>query len=246
MISYAQILEDVILDRALRHVTGGFYVDVGGYHPDRGSITKHFYDNGWRGINIEPGKNYFPPFVTMRPRDVNLQVAVSDHAGEATFYEMDQISTLEARVADQHRDHITGEYTVPVMTLAQICDEHAPNEIHFLKIDVEGHEGAVLRGMDFRRFRPWVLVIEAKEPNRLDISTHEQWEQSVLNAGYTFAFADILNRYYVANEHKDLLQYFGPADDYIRATDIWRVMELEQQLADANRRLQELNASTIA
>lgn len=229
MISYAQMLEDVLLDRALRHVREGFYIDVGGYHPDRDSVTKHFYEQGWNGVNIEPGASYFPEFVRLRPRDINLHVAVSDHAGEATFYEMDQISTLETRFANRHSEHLTGQYTVPLMTLAQICEQHAPNDIHFLKIDVEGHEAAVIRGADFARFRPWVMVIEAKEPNNLDASTHGEWEQMVLDAGYTFAHADILNRYYVANERRNLLQYFSlPADDYRRANDIWRIMELER------------------
>jgi FkbM family methyltransferase len=228
------MLEDVLLNRALGHIENGFYIDIGGYHPDRDSVTKHFYANGWRGVNVEPGAKYFPEFMRLRPDDINLQVAVSDHIGEATFYEMDQISTLEQRHAIRHRELQTGQYMVSVTTLAQLCEEHAPGEIHFLKIDVEGHEAAVVRGANFKKFRPWVLVIEAKEPNRLDLPTHGEWEHMILEGGYTFAYADILNRYYVANEHRDLLQYFTmPADDYRRANDIWRIMELEQQLRDA-------------
>ena len=244
MISYAQVYEDVILCRALQHVSEGFYIDVGGFHPDRDSVTKHFYENGWHGVNVEPGPNYFPQFVTLRPRDINLQVAVSDHAGEAVFYEMDQVSTLEARYVDRHREYLTGQYTVPLVTLEQICEQHAPDEIHFLKIDVEGHEAAVLRGANFNRYRPWVMVIEAKEPNRVDISTHHEWEDLVLQAGYSLAYADVLNRYYVAKEHKNLLQYFGPVDVYVRANDIWQRMDLERQLAEAHERIRQLESLT--
>ncbi len=237
MISYAQMLEDVLLNRALGHIQNGFYIDIGGYHPHRDSVTMHFYENGWRGVNVEPGAKHFPEFVRLRPRDINLQVAASDHMGEAIFYEMDQISTLEQHNAARHRDYQTAEYIVPVVTLAHICEEHAPDEIHFLKVDVEGHETAVVRGADFNKFRPWVLVIEAKEPNRLDHSTHHEWEHMVLDGGYTFAHADIINRYYVANEHRNLLHHFTvPADNYRRATDIWRIMELEQSLRDAVNR----------
>jgi FkbM family methyltransferase len=245
MISYAQMKEDILLYRALNFVSpsDGFYIDVGGFHPTRDSVTKHFYDIGWRGINIEPGIHYFPPFAEERLRDINLQVAISDTNGEATFFEMDQVSTLEQRFADRHREHQTGEYKVEVITLAHVCEKYVTSEIHFLKIDVEGHEAAVLRGADFNRFRPWIMVIEAKEPNRLDVSTHHEWEQMVFDAGYTFAYADILNRYYVANERKNLLQFFGlPADDFIRAVDIWRIMDLERQLAEANTRISELES----
>jgi FkbM family methyltransferase len=247
MITYAQMREDIILHRALSHVPyqQGFYIDIGAYHPDRDSVTKHFYDHGWRGINIEPGAKYFPAFPVERPRDINLQVAVSDHSGTAVFYEMDQISTLEARFADRGRESQTGEYNVEIVTLAEVCEQHAPSEIHFLKIDVEGHEEAVLRGADFCKFRPWVMVIEAKEPNRLDVSTHQDWEHIVFDAGYTFAYADILNRYYVSNEHKDLLQYFGlPADDFSKASDIWRIAELERQLQQALADLAHLKGAT--
>lgn len=255
LFTYAQVMEDIILHRALKHVapSEGFYIDIGGYHPIYDSVTKLFYDLGWHGVNVEPGAKYFPAFETERLRDVNLQLAVSDHEGEATFFEMDQTSTLETRFAKPNDAVFSGQYSVPVTTLSQICRDHAPSEIHFLKIDVEGHEAAVIRGMDFKRYRPWVMVIEAFEPNRLDRPTHQEWESMVVAAGYTFAYADILNRYYVSNERKDLLQYFGlPADDFHKARDIWRAMEVERQrddyerrLSEANLKLEELGASPV-
>ena len=236
MITWAQAREDILLHRALHriHHSVGFYIDVGGYDPNHDSVTRHFYDHGWRGINIEPGEKLFPAFVAARPRDVNLQVAVTDRPGEVTFHEVDgQLGTLEERFANRHAaaGMATRSYTVPAMTLAQICDEHAPTEIHFLKIDVEGHEGAVLRGMNFNRHRPWILVIEATEPNRLDVPTYGEWDGLVLESGYTFAYTDVLNRYYVANEHRDLLQHFSvPANDFRRGSDVKRIAELEREV----------------
>lgn len=174
-------------------------------------MTKHFYDHGWRGVNIEPGADLFPAFVRERPRDINLQVAVSDNPGQVTFHEVEgQLGTLEDRFADRHMKAglATRSYTVPAMTLTQICEQYAPSEIHFLKIDIEGHEGAAIRGMDFRRFRPWVMVIEATEPNDLTAPNYQEWDPIVRAAGYRMAYTDVLNRYYVANEHIDLLQYF--------------------------------------
>src|SRR5262249_37761326 len=86
MISYAQNREDVLLARVLREVEGGFYVDVGAHDPSNCSITRHFYDSGWRGINIEPGV-IFDRLVQDRPRDINLNVAASEEDGVVTFYE---------------------------------------------------------------------------------------------------------------------------------------------------------------
>jgi small-conductance mechanosensitive channel len=73
-----------------------------------------------------------------------------------------------------------------------------------LKIDVEGFEEAVLRGMDFVRWRPWILVIEATLPNSR-ATNHAAWENLVTAHDYQFAYFDGLNRYYVAAEHAELL-----------------------------------------
>ncbi len=251
MISYAGALEDVLLHRAIHHVPhhDGFYIDVGAYHPHHDSVTKHFYDHGWRGINIEPSPDLFAPFVAERTRDINLQAAISSKPGEVTFYQVDgqQLGTLEKRHADRHASHGFGtrSCTVPAMTLTQVCEQHAPPEIHFLKIDVEGHEAGVLEGMDFKRFRPWIMVIESTHPNTGDPSFQE-WEHIVLPAGYRFAYTDVLNRYYVANEHLDLMQRFavGP-DRYQDAKLVKEVEQLRMDLADTRRELEQVNRSRV-
>ena len=52
--SYAQNFEDVILYRALGSIRNGFYIDVGAQHPEIDSVSKAFYDLGWRGVHVEP------------------------------------------------------------------------------------------------------------------------------------------------------------------------------------------------
>lgn len=248
--SYAQQREDVMLHRALHHVhhDNGFYIDIGAYDPCDDSVTRHFYEHGWKGINVEPGERLFPSFVEHRPRDINLRVAVTDRAGEVTFHEfgasgIEQLGTLEKRFADRHA--AAGlprrSYTVPAMTLTAICEQYAPSEIQFLKIDVEGHEASVIRGMDFSRFRPWVLVIEAMEPNNLGAPTYQEWDSAVISAGYTFVHMDVVNRYYVANEHPELFHHFSvPTDDYVYARERNRMADLQRELDWAKNRIAEL------
>jgi FkbM family methyltransferase len=212
-ISYAQNNEDVLLWRALGQVENGFYIDVGANDPVEHSVTKAFYDAGWHGINIEPLPVHIDAFQEQRPRDINLAVAAGSEDGSLTLYDVPAVrgwASPEASVAELHRTegHEVAELTVPVRTLASVCAEHVRGEIHFLKIDVEGFEGEVLRGMDFARWRPWVLVIEATLPNSRE-TNHDTWEHLVTSQRYRYAWFDGLNRYYVAEEHPELLQHFG-------------------------------------
>jgi FkbM family methyltransferase len=223
LITYAQNFEDVLLWRALGHVKDGFYIDVGANDPVEHSVTRAFYDAGWRGISIEPLPAFHHLFALQRPRDINLAIAAGAEDGELTLYDVPAVrgwASPERDVAAAHQaqGYQVAELKVPVRTLASICAEHVAGEIHFLKIDVEGFEGEVLRGMDFARWRPWVLVIEATLPDSR-VTNHETWEHLVTGQRYRYVWFDGLNRYYVAEEHAELAASFGTPpnvfDDFI-------------------------------
>jgi FkbM family methyltransferase len=208
LISYAQNLEDVMLWRALRQVGTGFYIDVGANDPTEDSVTRGFYDLGWSGINIEPLEKHFEDLVAARPRDVNLRLALGRQNGQLVVHETTVRGTATARETFAAQYRASGKWlrtvSVPMQTLASVCEEHVTAEIHFLKIDVEGYEREVLEGADFRRYRPWVLVIEAIEPSG-GHDAFTEWEPIVLQAGYRFAYFDGLNRFYVARERAELI-----------------------------------------
>ena len=76
--SYSQEGEDVILQYIFRDQETGFYVDIGAHHPKRFSNTFGLYKMGWLGINVDPLPGCMDAFRKQRPRDINLEVAVSD------------------------------------------------------------------------------------------------------------------------------------------------------------------------
>jgi FkbM family methyltransferase len=256
-VSYSQNSEDVLLWRALGNIPHGFYIDIGANDPVEHSVTKAFYDAGWRGISVEPLPSFHQAFLDQRPRDVNLAVAAGATNGELTLYDVPAVrgwASPEESVAELHRSegHTVAEITVPVRTLASICEEHVHGEIHFLKIDVEGFEGEVLRGMDFARWRPWVLVIEATLPNSR-ATNHAAWEHMVTSQRYRYAWFDGLNRYYVAEEHAELLAHLeiqpNVFDEFIshHLDGAWKQIEtLRTQAAEGWARAADMEQNALA
>ena len=210
--SYAQNFEDVMLWRALGHVPNGFYIDVGAQHPVIDSVSKAFYEHGWRGVHVEATSVYATMVRADRPDEIVLQVALGDKPGSLTFYEIPDtgLSTGDASIAEHHR--LQGfnvvETVVPCMTLAEVFRQFAQPDIHWLKIDVEGMEAQVLAGWGDCPVRPWILVIESTYPNS-QIEMHQTWESAVLDRGYINTYFDGLSRYYVLANRSDLAQKFN-------------------------------------
>ena len=176
-ISYAQNFEDVMLWRALKHVKNGFYIDVGAAWPDKHSVTKAFYDSGWRGINIEPNPELWRLLSTDRPRDINLGIALADERGHQELHIIADtgLSSLDRDVTALHEAggfRSEGNH-VEVSTLSDVWSQHVGSkQVHFLKVDVEGLERKVLLGNDWSRNRPWLVVVEATMP-ATQIESHE-------------------------------------------------------------------------
>ncbi len=207
---YGQHGEDRRLAELLAHRRRGFYIDVGAWDPVQDSVTKHFYDRGWHGINVEPHPGFAELLARARPRDVTLPVALADVPGEQTLtlvghtglssFEDAFASHAEAWVKEnRERPAAIERVTVPVLTLAEICRRHVPpgTQIDFLKIDVEGWEDRVLRGGDWDAYRPRILLIEAVEP-LTEVPAWEAWDGFVRERGYAFLEFDGLNRWYVS------------------------------------------------
>jgi FkbM family methyltransferase len=198
LISYSQNREDVILNALLKNVNKGFYVDVGANHPVTDSVTKHFYEHDWNGINIEPATNLFALLEADRPRDTNVKVGISNQVGELKFREYPLGDFYYAK------EYIDQE--VPVTTLAKLLAQYAPNKkIDFMKIDIEGYEFEAVEGNDWEKYRPTVVCIEANH-------VMHDWHPILEKARYVKVFWDGLNEYFVAKEHKDVIDQFSYAD----------------------------------
>lgn len=160
--------EDLILSKIAKFSKSqrGFFVDVGAHHPFRFSNTALFYLHGWRGVNIDPTPGAIERFRKMRPRDINLDVAISEDESVRNFYIYSE-AALNGIDCDRSEELAGTGYrlinTIPVRTvpLAKVLKQHlaALPKPNFLTVDAEGHDLEVLRSNDWDRFPfEWVLA----------------------------------------------------------------------------------------
>ncbi|NPU91488.1 MAG: FkbM family methyltransferase [Gammaproteobacteria bacterium] len=241
-ISYAQNFEDVMLWRALKSVAAGFYVDVGAAWPRHHSVTAAFYDKGWRGINIEPNPSFYAMLCAERKRDINLNIlvgGVEDNDVEFFVIEGTGLSTINKDIAETHRGDGFGSERLSVQqkTLAKVLSEHCEGqEIHFLKVDAEGAEAAVLMSNDWKKFRPWICVIEATLPLSSEES-HEEWDKHLVSNGYFHVYSDGLNRFYIRQESQALADFFKLPPNVFDSYETYKTVKLKERVHQLERKL---------
>tara|TARA_B100000614_G_C14528381_1_gene485470 strand:- start:624 stop:1532 length:909 start_codon:yes stop_codon:yes gene_type:complete len=213
MISFAQNFEDVMLARLFPSGYRGTYLDIGAADPVYLSVTKHFYDKGWRGVNVEPLPRCQRRLSLLRPEDINVQAVVGSAAGSCRFYEIadypENSTALESLARKlEEQGHSVKIHEIPIMRLDEICARHFDaREIDFMKIDVEGGETELLMSGDWVRFRPRALVMEAVEVNgRKRVS--DEWEHILTGNGYSKVWFDGLNDFFLRDEDIELKKHF--------------------------------------
>ena len=191
-----------------------------------------------------------------RPRDTIIEACAGREDGVIVLHHVLDTglsSVLHSAVdALEDTDYQIVDVEVPVRRLDAILTEAGldpADPIHFLKIDVEGFEESVIRGIDLSVWRPWVVVAESTRP-RSSEQAHHEWEPLLLDQGYEFCLFDGLNRYYVAAEHSDLrpLLSYPPCvfdQPYLTHGHAELLREHEQALS-AHRQLEAIHEQNTA
>ena len=195
---YSQEGEDILLKRIFGDQKTGFYVDVGAHHPKRFSNTCYFYDQGWKGINIDPLPGSMKIFQKFRPRDTNLEIAISEKEQNLTYYMFNEPalngfskSISEGRQNEQYR--IESTIPVPSFPLSKILDKHLPSnqKINFLSVDVEGFDLTVLTSNDWQKYSPEVVLVEVLDTSLKKLEKDPVYSYMV-SLGYTL-FAKLVH-----------------------------------------------------
>jgi FkbM family methyltransferase len=186
--SYSQDGEDILLRPLLLESIPnynqykGFYIDIGAHHPFRHSNTMHYYEQGWRGINIEPTPDAITLFNTYRERDINLNIGVGSQRETKTLYcfKNSALNSFDESLTQHATDEddtykVIGTIDVEIYPLEQILAEYLPahTNIDFISIDVAGVDMALLQSNDWDKYRPRYILVEDVDSNFSKIDASE-------------------------------------------------------------------------
>ena len=187
---FGEFGEDVLINRFFRKIDDGFYVDIGCYHPTKGSLTYYLYKKGWRGLNVDLSKISIDLFKLARPKDYNIHAAVTDFDGETHFFEngmINQQNTLENNGTNLKKIKIIA------VKLQTLLEKLNINYIDFLNIDVEGSDYKVISSLNLNNIRPKMICIEENKYNIKDILNEKI--QTFMHSNNYFFFSNIFTRY---------------------------------------------------
>ena len=172
-VSYSQFGEDLVVrthfgenfDNSI-----GRFIDVGAFHPFKYSNTMLLSQLGWRGINIDCYPVKIARFEKLRPQDQNICAAVGEVAGDMVYLEYSP-EGLTNRIADPGEKNLLsgiGEKPlkvtpIRVTTLTHLIEQSVfrGQHFHYLNVDCEGQDLSVLKGLDFSRYSPDLISVEA-------------------------------------------------------------------------------------
>ena len=190
----SQLGEDKYLIKLFDKSFKGKFLDVGCYHPTRHNNTFIMYKRGWSGINIDLNPFTIELFNYLRPRDININVGVSDTEEEKKLYFIDEFNTQNTLDNNQlnflkkhHNIKDTEILEKKIMTrnLNNILDDHKFYNIDFMNLDIEGHELSVLKTLNFNKFKIKYLCIEMIEHNEDSITKNKKIRELLSQNNFT-------------------------------------------------------------
>ena len=152
----------------------GIFIDVGSHHPLINNNTYILYKRGWRGINVDLDFNSIDMFNFFRPKDHNIHTALSKEIGLADLYFFHNRAAKNT-ITKSRGKGAKSIKKVKTDTLNNVIENSKINtkKIDFLSVDVEGNELNVLKGLNFKKYRPKIISIEFIKPNIKEFYQHD-------------------------------------------------------------------------
>ncbi len=167
--SWSQAGEDLAIYQFLSSTAlNKFYIDIGAHDPNRFSVTRKLYEDGWVGIDVDGNSDYESEFVKYRPLNTFMNACVGNQSQyHFTIFVEGALSSINSEWIDRFENAgqvIAERRIVQGITLREILDiDGVPHKIDFLNVDVEGADEEALRSIDFEslpldRYPEWILL----------------------------------------------------------------------------------------
>ena len=204
----------------------GIMVEVGAGPPEVLSMSKHFRENGWRCICIEPNPNF-----VKRHKDIgneiyqyacgdiedmqNFEIAWSDKTN--SLYNGISFSALKVNEDYITKYHTTREdinietITVEVKKLNTILEYLKIDHIDFLSVDTGGWELEVMKGFNVKKYHPKIILLEnvlQDEKYQKYMASIEYTLNNVIEYNYIFRNMGFKIEGISAAQHPDIAEPF--------------------------------------
>ena len=175
--SYSISNVDLIIDRLFRNNKKGIYLDIGCNHPIKHNNTYLLYERGWNGINIDLDKTSIDEFKKLRPKDINIQIGVSNYAGNKKvfyYHKRSPLNTLSKKLKEFRIKKPTKTFNLQVDTLNNIIkkSKFKNKQINLMSIDIENHEYEALQNFNFKKYKIDLIVTEFTNLSGKKIETY--------------------------------------------------------------------------
>ena len=176
-----QYIAQVMSDKPM----GSVMIDVGAHY---GGSLRHFIGDGWKVYAFEPDPSNRQALLK-KVKDNPLVVvdirAVSDRAGEILpFFTSEESTGISGLSAFRETHQETCQ--VVTTTVKDICEEHQLTHVDFLKIDTEGFDWMVLKGVPWDTLKPDVIECEFEDRKTVPLGyTFDDIAQYLVDKGYS-------------------------------------------------------------
>lgn len=189
--------------------TRGTMVDVGAHF---GTSLLPFATSGWRVLALEPDARNRARLETTVLGIANVTIdtrAASDHTeADVQFFRSD-VSTGISGLSAFDPSHFEAD-RVQLTTLDEILSDHGITAIDFLKIDTEGFDLMVLKGLPWKRIRPKVIVCEFEDAKSIPLGyTYDALACFLSDHGYSVLISEWrpIVKYGVAHSWARMVEY---------------------------------------
>ncbi|MBE6356336.1 MAG: FkbM family methyltransferase [Lentisphaerae bacterium] len=164
--------------------TPGFFIEAGAHNGYSQSNTYYWERvKHWQGILVEPIFEQYQECCRERPNSACFHNALVDFEYSQPTVPIYSLSLLSQMVDStqttaqselrergmQLEKGVSGEIEyAPARTLTSILEEVKPSQIDFFSLDVEGNELSVLKGLDWEKYSPRLILVEANKPDELE------------------------------------------------------------------------------